>query len=132
MSEALAHIDLTQIDFSDQQQLKLLLLALMNHIEALTQRVEALEQENQRLQDENQRLKGEKPKPRFKANIKSAPKPEQQRGKPGPDRRIEIDQIQTVEVEDVPEDARFLGYRDVGVQELLFQRHNVCYRLKRY
>lgn len=132
MSDPLAHIDLSQIDFADQQQIMQLLIRLMNHIEVLPQRVEALEQENQRLRDDNQRLKREKPKPRFKANTKPTPNEQQQRGKPSADRGIEIHQIQTVEVEDLPEDVRFLGYREVVVQGTVFQRHHVCYRLKRY
>ncbi len=138
MSDALAYIDPTQIDFDNQKLVRQLVLALMNRIEALEQTVSALKDEIQHLKDENARLKGEKPKPKFKANTteqEPEPHPKQRkRGKPRPERkaRIQVDETQTLDVEHLPPDARFLGYREVIVQEIVFQRRNVRYLLKRY
>ncbi len=136
MSDSLAHIDPTQIDFANKEPVRQLVLALMNRIEALEQTVSALKEENQHLRDENARLKGEKPKPKFKANTtEQEPQPKQRkRGKPRPERkaRIQVDQTQILDVEDLPQDARFLGYREVIVQDIVFQRRNIRYLLKRY
>lgn len=137
MLDTLAQIDPTQIDFDNNEHLRQLVLGLMNRIEALEQRVVVLQEENQHLRDENQRLKGEQPKPRFKAQTAASPHRDAsayQRGKPGPDRkrRLEVDQTHVREVSDLPSDARFLGYRDVVVQDLVFRRVTTRYRLKRY
>ncbi len=68
MSDTLAHIDPKQIDFANEEQVRQIVVALMNQIETLQQTLAALKEENQHLQDEIARLKGEKPKPTFKPN----------------------------------------------------------------
>ena len=138
MSDTLAHIDPTQIDFANGKQVRPIVVALMNQVERLEQTLATLKEENQHLQDEIARLKGEKPKPKFKPNTASAEaktkSKQKKRGKPRPDRktRIEIDETQTLDVEDLPPDARFLGYREVIVQDIVFRRLNIRYLLKRY
>ena len=136
MSDTLAHIDPTQIDFANGKQVRPIVVALMNQVETLQQTLATLKEENQHLQDEIARLQGEKPKPKFKPNTASAEAKSKQkkRGKPRPERkaRIEIDETQTLDVEDLPPDARFLGYREVIVQDIVFRRLNIRYLLKRY
>ena len=138
MSDTLAHIDPTQIDFANGKQVRPIVVALMNQVETLEQTLATLKEENQHLQDEIARLKGEKTQPKFKPNTASAEakskSKQKKRGKPRPDRkaRIEVDETQTLDVEDLPPDARFLGYREVIVQEIVFRRLNIRYLLKRY
>lgn len=138
MPDSLVHIDPALINFDGHNDVRQLVLVLMNRIEALEQTVSALTEENQHLRDENARLKGEKPKPKFKPNTKDkdpkAKSKQKRRRKSGPKRkdRIQVDETQILEVADLPPDARFLGYRDVIVQDIVFERRNVRYRLKRY
>ena len=136
--DPLSNIDLSLINFEGHEGLRQLVLVLMNRIEALEQTVLAVKEENQHLRDENARLKGEKPKPKFKPNTTkndSKAKPKQKRRRrshPKRKDRIQVDETQILDVEDLPPDVRFLGYRDVIVQDIVFERRNVRYRLKRY
>jgi transposase len=124
------------MDFADTEALRALIGALMNRIEALEHTVAARDAEILRLRDENARLKGEKPAPRFKANVappaQKAPPVHRRDVAPGAGRHVEVDEVRTLDADDLPDDARFLGYREVVVQDIVFERHTVRYRLKRY
>ena len=140
MNDNLSYIDPNQIEGTNLEPLRRIVISLMNRVETLEAIIVQQKAEIQHLKDENARLKGEKGNPQFKANTKQKQRPAPTRssrkgGKPGPDRAtcIEIDQRETVEVKQkLPPDARFVGYRDVVVQDLVFARRSVAYRLKRY
>ncbi len=114
--------------------------------------VEAVVAENRHLQDENQhlreiirQLKGEaipaaKPSRSPARDISSEKERRQRtppsRGSPGADRRsfrdIHVDEeiVCPVDPPRRPDDAAFVGYEDVVVQDLRIQSHNIRYRLE--
>lgn len=105
---------------------------------AIEEKIKVLELEEKvgQLQDEIRRLKGEKKKPKIKpANTKdlnSAPKKKHQ--KKSKKEYIEIDEEIEVDVdkEDLPTDAKFVGTRDVVIQEMIIKRRNIKFVIKRY
>jgi len=144
MTEPLQGIDLTELHLDPPTAE--VLRRLLNHIELLTAELNDLRAENQRLRDEIARLKGEQGKPTIQAN--SAPKPgtapeprQPSRSRSGaasgtaPPRkeRIKIDRehVITLDRSRLPADVEHRGYRDVVVQNLLFQTDTVRYRLER-
>jgi hypothetical protein len=142
MTEPLPGIDLTKLHFD--QPPRDVLQRLLNHIEFLTAELNELRAENQRLRDEIARLKGEKGKPTIQANSSppqgTPPTPRHQsRSRAGsgavPPRkeRIRIDRTQVITLDrsGLPADVEHRGYRDVVVQNLLFQTDTVRYRLER-
>ncbi len=139
MASPLQDIDLDALELSPE--VRVIMLALMNQLEAAFAQIEDLKAEIQRLRDENAHLKGEKGKPKFKRQRSqqptAPPAPEPQAAKkPKPPRaeRIEIDRIEVLQVdrEALPEDAVHKGYREVTLQGLRFERDNVRYRLERF
>jgi hypothetical protein len=144
MTEPLQGIDLTELHLDPPTAE--VLRRLLNHIELLTAELNELRAENQRLRDEIARLKGEKGKPTIQANSSpkqgTPPEPRQQsRSRSGagsgavPPRkeRIQIDREQVIPLDRsrLPADVEHRGYRDVVVQNLLFQTDTVRYRLER-
>jgi len=117
---------------------------LMNLVEKLSTDLRDAQVENQRLRDENNRLKGEQGKPKIKGNM---PKPSpthhssenerhqsRQRHKKSKKAEIQIDREQVVEVEPtvLPKDAKFKGYEDVVVQDILLQTDNIRFYKQKY
>lgn len=45
---------------------------------------------------------------------------------------FEVDEERIIEPPEIPEGAKFKGYRDYDVQELIIKRHNIRFRLKEY
>lgn len=142
MTEPLQEIDLTALHLDPPT--REVLQRLLNHIELLTAELNELRAENQRLRDEIARLKGEKGKPTIQAN--GAPKqgtPSEPRQEsrsraasgaaPPRKERIQIDRekVITLDRSRLPTDVEHRGYRDVVVQNLLFQTDTVRYRLER-
>jgi hypothetical protein len=100
-----------------------------------------LREQVQRLRDEINRLKGEQGKPKIKPNKKrrtssSDHSSEQERRKPKQWKKgskkdqVKIDDVQVLEVdlEQLPEDARFKGYVDVVVQDIEIRTNNILFR----
>lgn len=103
-------------------------------------RIEALEEEVKRLKE----LKG---KPKIKPSRmdgetnaqEDADGKSQEERKPGPKRsktgQMRIHAKQIIAPQSLPQDAReqgwrFKGYDDYGVQDLVIEAHNICYRLE--
>ena len=98
------------------------------------QRIDELEQEILK-------LKGETLKPKISptkmdkedetdkaASSKNVTKPE----KISKTKSLKIDETVVIEPENIPVGAKFKGYRDVVIQDIIFKTHNTCYRLAQY
>lgn len=133
-------LDPREMDFSDGEAVKSLVLKLLNVIEAQARIIEELRQENQRLKDEVNHLKGEKGKPRILANVPRKEndmpesKPSKKWGKNSKKQRVKIDRVEVrrVDLSTLPPDAEHKGYRSVVKQNIRFETDNVEYKLERY
>ena len=131
-------------DIADEERTPLV-ETLLGIIERLALKVQLQEEEILRLKDEVAVVKGEKKRPKFKPS-----KLDQKAGKeeepgdaeadepPVPRKRAKTAQL-TVHEDKViqpegplPEGARFKGYRDFVVQDLLIRSYNIRYRLARW
>jgi regulator of replication initiation timing len=128
-----------EIDFSDKEAVKKLVLQLFSTIEQLAQVIQELRTENQQLKDEINRLKGEKGRPRILPNIsdyqsKTPNEKSKKRHKDIKKSKIKIDRTEYVEIDRslLPPDARHNGYRRVIRQNIKFKTDNVEYWLERY
>ena len=122
-------------------QLRALISAMMNRIEALEEEVRTLKDERQRLRDENNRLKGEQGQPRIlpktPANNVSS---ERERAVPTTWRKqaknatLVIDRTQVVAVDRslLPADAVSKGYQRVVVQDLRLYTETICFRKEKF
>lgn len=126
------------------EQVRQILVILLNRIEQLESKVNTLEAENQQLRDENNRLKGEHGQPNLKPNRpKSSQKnhsSEQERkklqthNKSSKNDQIKIDreEILVIPKQQLPSDAQFKGYEDVIVQDINLGTDNVLFRKQKY
>lgn len=95
-----------------------------------------LEKKIKDLQDEVRRLKGEKPKPKIKpvssSDLKENEKKEHK--KSSKKDSLEIDSTFEIDFEkkDLPSDAKYVGMREVIIQEIILKRNNTCFMIKRY
>jgi hypothetical protein len=137
----LDNLDLNAIQDENAREL---VRRLLNLIEQLSADLGEAQAEIQRLRDENNRLKGEQGQPKIKANL---PKPslsnhssEKERRKPRQRHKsskkamIVINREQVVEVDRarLPADAKFKGYEDVVVQDIVLKTDNVCFHKQKY
>lgn len=141
MTTVLDDLDLNAISDENARQL---IRRLLNLIEQLSADLREAQAENQRLRDENNRLKGEQGKPKIKANTPKPPpadhSSEKERHKPRPRHKrrkqaeIQIDRDQVVVVDPavLPPDAKFQGYAEVVVQDLLLKTDNVRFQKEKY
>jgi len=130
-------------EIADQQMRRTVEL-LLNLIEQLNSKVIELEAETQKLRDENNRLKGEQGKPDIKANKKKGLKKdyssEKERKKSKNHRKsskkaqIKIDRSEVVKYprEQLPEDAKFKGYEEVIVQDIVVKTDHVLFRKQKF
>jgi regulator of replication initiation timing len=125
----------------EDEDLRQVVITLMNLVETLSAKVQALTEENQRLRDENNRLKGEQGKPTFrrtKQALLHSSEQERHVSKPhhkaNKQAQIKIDQVEVLKVDAhlLPEDAQFKGYEDVTVQDITFRTHNIKFRKETY
>ncbi len=95
----------------------------------------------EQLEDEIQRLKQETRKPTFEStkmdeNTEPEEKNADNKQKKGPKRNmtqdLEIHEEQILEPDFLTAGARFKGYRDIIVQDLIIRAHNIRYRLAEY
>jgi len=132
-------IDLNSIQDENARQL---IVRLLNLVEDLSADLRAARAENQRLRDEINRLKGEQGKPGIRANKPGRADHSSEKERYTPKRRqkdskqakLEIDREETLTVDpgSMPADAKFKGYEDVMVQDILFRRENVCFHKAKY
>jgi hypothetical protein len=134
-------IDLNTIQDENAREL---IRQLLNLVEKLSADLRDAQVENQRLRDENNRLKGEQGKPKIKGNTPKLPPTNhssenerhksRQRHKKSKKAEIQIDRGQVVEVDPsvLPKDARFKGYEDVVVQDILLQTDNIRFYKQKY
>jgi len=107
-------------------------------IEALDNKVKVAELEDKvsSLEDEIRRLKGEKIKPQIKpANTKDLnPPPKKKHKKKHKKADLEVDEEVELDVdkEDLPSDAKFIGKRDIIIQEMKIERRNIKFVISRY
>ena len=87
-----------------------------------------LEKKNSDLIDEVRRLKGEKAKPKIKPVSTSDlnPKPKKKHKKKSKKKDLEIDEevVADVDKADLPTDAKYVGSRDIVIQDIKFERRN--------
>lgn len=120
------------------------IVRLLNLVEEVTAALRQSQAEVQRLRDEIARLKGEKGKPTIKGNGPQPPSgdysSERERHVPktwakgGKKDRIHIDreQVLIVDPESLPPDAKFKGYEDVVVQDVILRTDNVCFHKEKF
>ena len=137
----LDEIDLNAIKDENAREL---IRQLLNLVEKLSADLRDAQVEIQHLRDEVNRLKGEQGKPKIKGNT---PKPSpsnhssenerhktRQRHKKSKKAEIQINREQVVEVAPsvLPKDAKFKGYEDVVVQDILLQTDNILFHKQKY
>jgi hypothetical protein len=137
----LDNLDLNAIKDENAREL---IRQLMNLVEKLSADLRDAQVEIQRLRDEVNRLKGEQGKPRIKGNTPKPPPTKhssenerhqsRQRHKRSKKVEIQIDREQVVEVDPgvLPKDAKFKGYEDVVVQDILLQTDNIRFHKQKY
>ena len=138
--EEILKLDVDDINFTDGELVKNLIIKLLNVIEQEAQINHQLQEEIQALKDEINRLKGEKGKTK---TVPSSPKENNAIPK-GRDKskwrktakkhRVKIDRIEHINVDKsiLPPDAEYKGYRSVVKQNIKFTTDNVEYPLERY
>jgi len=134
-------LDLNAIQDKNAREL---IRQLLNLVEKLSADLRDAQIEIQHLRDENNRLKGEQGKPRIKGNTPKLPPAKhssenerhksRQRHKRSKKAEIQIDREQVVEVDPtvLPKDAKFKGYEDVVVQDILLQTDNIRFHKQKY
>jgi hypothetical protein len=137
-------LDKLDLNAIEDENARELIGRLLNLVEKLSADLRDAQIEIQRLRDEVNRLKGEQGKPRIKGNM---PKPSltnhssenerhksHQRHKRSKKAEIQIDREQVVEVDPtvLPKDAKFKGYEDVVVQDILLQTDNIRFYKQKY
>src|SRR5665648_483449 len=137
-------LDKLDLNAIQDENARELIRQLLNLVEKLSADLRDAQVEIQRLRDENNRLKGEQGKPRIKGNTpKSSPTnhssenerhQSRQRHKKSKKAEIQIDREQVVEVDPtvLPKDAKFKGYEDVVVQDILLQIDNIQFHKQKY
>jgi len=134
-------LDLSEIHEENAREL---IKRLLNLVEQLNTDLRSSQAEVQRLRDEVNRLKGEQGKPNVKGNISKLPatnhSSEKERHTARPRHKskkkteIKIDREQVVEVDPsrLPADAKFKGYEDVVVQDILLCSNNTLFHKQKY
>ena len=108
-------------------------------IEKMERQMKQQQERIEQLEAELRDLKKLKGKPKIKASRLNTAKPDSEgEGKrPGSAKvskklNFEIDEERIIQPEEVPGRAKFNGYRDYDVQELILKRHNIRFRLAEY
>ena len=137
----LDNLDLNAIQDENAREL---VRQLLNLVEKLSADLRDAQIENQCLRDEVNRLKGEQGKPKVKGNTPKSPPSNhssenerhqsRQRHKKSKKAEIQIDREQVVEVDPLvlPKDAKFKGYEDVVVQDILLRTDNIRFHKQKY
>ena len=142
IKEILHNLDI-RADILDKEGLSQTLAILINLVEKLSEENEDLKTDNQKLRDENNRLKGEQGKPNIRGNKggskgknlsseneRKERKEKKKKKSKSKKENIKIDRSEVCEVDrsKLPADAKFNGYENVVVQEILIKTNNVEYK----
>jgi hypothetical protein len=136
----LEDLDLSGIQ---EENARKLVKILLNQIEELSASLGDARAEIQQLRDEINRLKGEQGKPKVKANTRQPAarhSSEEERRKPRPRHKkskkasivVSREEVVQVKRERLPADARFNGYEEIVIQDILLQADNVRFRKEKY
>ncbi len=137
-------LDDLELNAIQDENARELIRRLMNIIEKQAAELREVKAENQLLRDENNRLKGEQGKPKTKGNTPKRPtsdhsseeerKKPRQRHKRSKKEEIQIDREEVVKVDPgrLPKDAKFKGYVEVVVQDIIVKTDNVLFRKEKY
>ena len=108
-------------------------------VKALLEIIDQQQKEIESLKDEILKLKNETRKPKIKpsklnddSKDEKKPKRKSTKGTPKRKKKIEIHEEKTIEPEDIPADAKFVGYYDIEVQDIVIKPHNIRYKLAQY
>ena len=141
MPDEIRNIDPSKMD--SLEKLRSVVMLLLNAVESMSAEIAALKKENQELKDTINLLKGEQARPKITGSGK---KPNQDTSSQGKEKggeakdKQEKPTIQTdnrppilhPKAEDLPPDAVFKFYKTVVVQDIVFKRDNVEYKLAMY
>lgn len=116
---------------------------LIDQNEELYSEAEKLKKRNQELEDQIRILKGEKPVPKFKeakdltsAEIKDKKKDKNKQPRAPRRKKINLGVDETIDLKvdrsKLPAGAIHKGYRQITIQEILFERHNICFNIERF
>ena len=137
----LDNLDLNAIQDENAREL---IRQLLNLVEKLSADLRDAQVEIQRLRDEVNRLKGEQGKPKIKGDTPKSPPSNyasekerhqsRHRHKKSKKAEIQIDREQVIEVDPsvLPKDAKFKGYEDVVVQDILLRTDNILFHKQKY
>lgn len=137
----LENLDLNAIKDENAREL---IRQLLNLVEKLSADLRDAQVEIQQLRDEVNRLKGEQGKPKTKGNTPKPPATDhssenerhqsRQRHKKSKKAEIKINREQVIKVDSsvLPKDAKFKGYEDVVVQDILLRTDNILFHKQKY
>ena len=146
MKKAMTEIDVDIEKIADPA-IRILIVKLLNIIEAQAAEIKALKIENQLLRDENNRLKGEQGKPSirpqstFNKDLSSEKErknrennQKKKKAKAKKKGKIKVDRVQVCKMDQsmLPADAVFKGYQSVIVQDLLITPNNIEFKKEVY
>jgi hypothetical protein len=110
-----------------------LVIDLLEIISEQAKKIEALEQEILKLKKETIKptIKPSKLNLDNKGDDKK-PKKRSTKGVPKKKKNIEIHEEKKIELENIPEGAKFIGYYEIEVQDIIIKPHNTRYKLAQY
>ena len=109
-----------------------LVIALLEIIHEQQKEIESLKEEILKLKKET--TKPEMKKSRLNDDSKDDKKNKRKstKGKPKRKKKIVIHEERKIEPENVPSDAKFIGYYDIEVQDVIIRPYNIRYKLAKY
>jgi Transposase IS66 family len=108
-------------------------------IDKLSKQLQNQKERIEQLETELRAKKKLKGKPKLSASLLNQPEEKEQKSdkragsaKSSKKSNFEIDEEITIQPNSIPEDAKFNGYRNYDVQELIIKRHNIRFQIAEY